>query len=349
MPENAMSKLASEYDIRLGDGVVKADSAGWGRYLLITTPSAYAALAPELDHEPAGIGYNEWLDREHLIEVSDSLPDDVDLVVGGGAGRALDHAKLVAHRKNVPLVQVPTAVSTGAIIHSFVADWEGRQIVGQLAVVDCEYVLVDYGVVLKAPERLNTAGVGDVLCGYAGIAEWRRGARLGIADPVDESQVGKAMGLFDRIVSDFPPTLDGTGLLTAASVDVIMWAVQQRDDHIVRDDNAPGADHAYTFAIEIANNKYWIHGETCALGAMIIAIRTEESPEVLAGWLDSCKVLWRPTDLEITRDEFDKSIAAWPKWMGDGSDDKPASRSIVVQDPMGLRELDEVWSRLHTL
>ena len=91
-----MAKLASEYDIRLGDGLVAADSASWGRYLLITTPSAYAALAPELDHEPAGIGYNEWLDREHLIAVSDSLPDDVDLVVGGGAGRALDHAKLVA-------------------------------------------------------------------------------------------------------------------------------------------------------------------------------------------------------------------------------------------------------------
>ena len=77
-------------------------------------------------------GINEWLDRTHLIEVSDSLPDDIDLVVGMGAGRALDHAKLVAKRKDKPLVQVPTVVSTGAIIHGFVADWDGRQIIGQL-------------------------------------------------------------------------------------------------------------------------------------------------------------------------------------------------------------------------
>lgn len=344
-----MPKSASEYDIRYGDGLVARDSAGWGRYLLVTTPSAYAALGPELDHQPAGIGYNEWLDREHLIEVSDSLPDDAELVVGAGAGRALDHAKLVAHRKQLPLVQVPTAVSTGAIIHSFVADWDGRQIIGQLAVVDCEYVLVDYGVVLRAPERLNTAGIGDVLCGYASIAEWRRGARLGTADPVDDAQVGKAMGLFEQIVADFPPTLDARGELTARSVDVIMHAVQARDDHIVRDPNAPGADHAYTFAIEIANDKYWIHGETCALGAMIIGIRTDESPEMLAGWLDACKVRWRPADLEITRAEFDRSIAAWAKWMGDGSDDREASRSIVVQEPMGAAETDAVWSRLNAL
>ena len=343
-----MAKLASEYDIRLGDGLVAADSASWGRYLLITTPSAYAALAPELDHEPAGVGYNEWLDREHLIAVSDSLPDDVDLVVGGGAGRALDHAKLVAHRKGVPLVQVPTAVSTGAIIHSFVADWEGRQIVGQLAVVDCEYVLVDYGIVLQAPERLNTAGIGDVLCGYASIAEWRYGARKGTADPVDEDRVGVALGLFERIVSGFPPTLGTDGALTAASIDVIMMAVQQRDDHIVRDPNAPGADHAYGFAIEIANDKYWIHGETCALGAMIIAFRTGESPDMLAGWFDSCKVRWRPSDLEITREEFEKSIAAWPAWLGDGSDGEPRSKSIVVQEPMDSDDMDRVWSWLNS-
>ena len=112
--------------------------------------------------------------------MSDSLTNEADLVVGIGAGRALDHAKLVATRKNLPLVQVPTVVSTGAIIHGFVADWDGRQIVGTLAEIDCKYVLVDYGVVKKAPERLNTAGMGDVLCGYAGISEWRYNAAKGV-------------------------------------------------------------------------------------------------------------------------------------------------------------------------
>ena len=134
------ARLARDYDIRFGHGLLRSDSANWGRYVVITTPSAWAAVEGELDHEPEGIGFNEWLDRTHLIEVSDSLPDDIDLVVGLGAGRALDHAKLVAKRKGKPLVQVPTVVSTGAIIHGFVADWDGRQIIGQLAVVNCEYV-----------------------------------------------------------------------------------------------------------------------------------------------------------------------------------------------------------------
>ena len=342
------AKLARDYDIRFGHGLLKSDSAKWGRYVVITTPSAWAATKDELDHEPAGIGINEWLDRTHLIEVSDSLPDDIDLVVGLGAGRALDHAKLVAHRKGKPLVQVPTVVSTGAIIHGFVADWDGRQIIGQLVVVNCEYVLVDYDVVLRAPERLNTAGLGDVLCGYAGISEWRRNAEMGKTEPVDEAAVAKAIALFDQIVTGFPPTLDDAGNLTPASVETIMNAVQARDDAIVRDERAPGADHSYCFAVEIANDKYWIHGEMCALGAVIIAWRTQQSPETLTGWLDQCKVRWRPSDVELTRDEFDASIAAWPTWMGDGTNDKPASPSIVVQEPMTEAQIDACWDWLNS-
>ena len=342
------ARLARDYDIRFGHGLLKSDSAKWGRYVVITTPSAWAATKDELDHEPAGIGINEWLDRTHLIEVSDSLPDDIDLVVGLGAGRALDHAKLVAHRKGKPLVQVPTVVSTGAIIHGFVADWDGRQIIGQLVVVNCEYVLVDYDVVLRAPERLNTAGLGDVLCGYAGLSEWRRNAELGKTGPVDASKTARSIALYDQIVTDFPASLDEDGELTPASVKVIMSAVQARDDALVKDERAPGADHAFCFVVEIANDKYWIHGEMCALGAVIIAWRTIQSPETLMGWLDKCKVRWRPSDVEITREEFGAGIAVWPKWMGDGSNDKPASPSIVVQEPMTEEEIDACWEWLNS-
>ncbi len=342
------ARLARDYDIRFGHSLLREDSASWGRYVVITTPSAWAATKDELDHEPAGIGINEWLDRTHLIEVSDSLPDDIDLVVGLGAGRALDHAKLVAHRKGKPLVQVPTVVSTGAIIHGFVADWDGRQIVGQLVITNCEYVLVDYDVVLRAPERLNTAGLGDVLCGYAGISEWRRSAEMGKTGPVEQDKIANALALYDQIITDFPKSLDEEGELTPASVEVIMNAVQARDDALVKDERAPGADHAFCFVVEIAADKYWIHGEMCALGALIIAWRTQQSPETLAGWLDKCKVRWRPADVEITREELGAGIAVWPEWMGDGTGDKPASPSIVVQEPMTEEEIDACWEWLNS-
>ena len=66
----------------------------------------------------------------YLQALSDSLPADAELVVGFGGGRALDASKYVALTKDLPLILVPTVVSTGAIIHSTVAKWSGRMLIG---------------------------------------------------------------------------------------------------------------------------------------------------------------------------------------------------------------------------
>ena len=336
-------KPARDYDIRFGQDIVARDSGSWGRYVAISTPSAWKVVEPRLDHAPEGVGMNRWLDRTHLIEVSDSLPDGVDLVVGMGAGRALDHAKLVATRKGLPLVQVPTALSTGAIIHGFVADWDGRQIVGTLAEIDCQYVLVDYGIIKQAPLHLNTAGLGDVLCGYAGISEWRYSAAKGLAAPPDDAIVGPVLDHFNEIVEGFPPTLEDDGSLSDESVRLIMQAVQDRDDRMLNDKRAPSSDHSFSFGIELANDKYWTHGEACALGAVIVAWHTDQSPETLIGWLDHCRVRFRPSQMDISKEQLRGALEETINWLQRGG---TPSNSVLVTEPIAGARFDECWSWL---
>ena len=80
-----------------------------------------------------------------------------NLVVGLGGGRALDASKYIALATELPLVLVPTVVSTGAIIHSMFAKWNGRKISSpkEWPWVDCEHVLVDYDLVLEANDYLK--------------------------------------------------------------------------------------------------------------------------------------------------------------------------------------------------
>jgi glycerol dehydrogenase-like iron-containing ADH family enzyme len=147
-------KPAAEYDIRFGSGLLKNESSRWPRYLVVSTPSAYKVGQPHLSQKPASVGYAAWLDSTHQKEISDSLPNDAELVIGLGGGRALDASKLVALDKDLPLIMVPTIVSTGAIIHGVVAKWEGRKLIGGIEDwpwVDCDYVLVDDDLVLAAP------------------------------------------------------------------------------------------------------------------------------------------------------------------------------------------------------
>ena len=124
------AKPASEIDIRYGRSLLRHESAGWPRYGIVATPSALAAARAHLKREPEGVAYAEWLDSQHQRDLCGRIPDNIELVVGVGGGRALDASKFVAREKRVPLILVPTIISSGTIVHGCVAKWKGRRLIG---------------------------------------------------------------------------------------------------------------------------------------------------------------------------------------------------------------------------
>ena len=205
------AKTAAQHDLRYGSGLLAGESREWPAYFAVTSPSAYRAAQPFLSREPEGYGYARLLDWTHLQEITDTVPDGVELIVGVGGGVAVDASKYVALKKGLPLVLVPTIVSTGAIIHSFFAKWEGHSTVDSVETwpwLDFDHVLIDYDLVLEAPYYLNTAGLGDVLCSYSAFCEWRRNSRLGAGEPYDEPALSVTADHFRHIVTEFPKTLD---------------------------------------------------------------------------------------------------------------------------------------------
>ena len=224
-------KPAAEYDMRVARGLLQRESARWPAYAIVTTPSAYAAAQDCLVREPAGVVFAEWLDSAHQQDLSDQLPAGIELVIGLGGGKALDASKFVALDKDAELILVPTILSSGAIIHSHVARWDGYQTVGDLddwPWVDCQYVLVDVDVVLKAPDYLHTAGLGDILCGHAGLEEWQRRAALGQGAAFDPVLAAQQVAHHESIASSFAATLDANGRMTEASAANIAQRIKER-------------------------------------------------------------------------------------------------------------------------
>ena len=344
------SKTAAEQDLRHGRGLLARESGGWPRYFAVSSPSAYAAAGPHLSRRPEAVEYASWLDWTHLQEITDRAPDGVELVVGLGGGVALDASKYVALRRGLPLVIVPTIVSRGSIIHSGFAKWAGHATVGDAADwpwINFDHAVVDYDVVLKAPYYLNTAGIGDVLCGYSAIAEWRRNTRLGLGEPFDETAAAKASALQQRIVTGFPQTLDGDGRLTPDSVSFILTAVQQRDGSGVDHPNAPAADHTLWLAAEEINRKTWVHGELVALSALVIAWHCGESPDMFVGWLDACRVRRRPSEIGVAKGELRRTLDYAPTFMADAANGRDV-QSILRHDPMSESRFDALWEYLES-
>jgi glycerol dehydrogenase-like iron-containing ADH family enzyme len=256
----------------------------------------------------------------------------------------------MAVAKDLPLILVPTIVSTGAIIHGHCPRYREHSLEGDPSTwvwADCEYVLIDYDLTLAAPIHLHTAGLGDVLCGYSGIAEWRRNRR-NLPETVSEYAELAALERFlSSIVDNFPLTLNERGQLTPDSIRFIMHTIQQRDLQRVRVASAPAADHAFLFAMQEANNKEWIHGEAVALGALIISWNCNENVENFAGALDRCLVRRRPSQMGIERQELRQGLAYLPEYLAQRRSN-PTYNSVMREEPIVGKRFDQLWEFLET-
>jgi glycerol dehydrogenase-like iron-containing ADH family enzyme len=344
------AKPAAEIDIRYGRQLLSTASANWPRYLAITSPTAYRVADSYLATKPAAVAHIRSLDYAYLQQVAEGLPDNAELVVGLGGGQALDAAKHMAVAKDLPLILVPTIVSTGAIIHGHCPRYREHSLEGDQSNwvwADCEYVLIDYDLTLEAPLHLHTAGLGDVLCGYSGIAEWRRNRRNSPATIPESAELAALERFLVSIVDNFPATLNGHSELTPDSIRFIMHTIQQRDLQRVSAASAPAADHAFLFALQEVNNKEWIHGEAVALGALIISWHCNENVQELAAALDRCRVRRRPSQLGITNQELRRGLAYVPEYLAQRHNNAEY-KSILHDEPIVGKRFEQLWEFLET-
>ena len=340
---------ASEYDIRYGQSLLKKESGSWPSYFVVTSPSAFQVARPLLSSPPVGFNFANTLDWNHLDKLSSSVPNRTKLIVAIGGGIVLDAAKYVSLKTSIPLVLVPTIVSTGAIIHSVFAKWDGFSTVGSVESwpwLDANHVVVDYSVILQAPTHLNTAGLGDILCSQAGISEWEYSFRMNISPPVDPSKTLPARNQRNKIISHFPSTLDNNKSLTSESIRFIVESIQERDSNSIKSPYGPGSDHAFWQCVESTNNRGWIHGGGVALSSVIIAWHCSEGFNQLIKDLDLCQVSWRPSQLGLSKQHLQLSLLSAPTFFSDVDNGRDIN-SVLRRNPIQGNQFEELWDFLH--
>ncbi|WP_457255184.1 iron-containing alcohol dehydrogenase [Pedococcus sp. P5_B7] len=254
------------------------------------------------------------LNREYLEETVASH-QHLKSIVGVGGGQALDAAKYLAGRLNIPFFQVPTALSVNAA-------WGHRSAVRIDGVVQYvgwakpEAIFVDFDIVRSAPALLNWSGAADVLCYHTALWDWRFAQESGNAEqrwPFDPDLAEKSREAMQRIVDNVDSIRDLTDEGIRALVDSLQYGGMAFANAGWNPRHIEGADHFVFYALEYVTGRSFLHGQAVGLGILIASALQGNDPDWIRGVIDRLGVPYRPADMGVTWDDVNRAFDAVPE------------------------------------
>ncbi|MEP6660198.1 MAG: iron-containing alcohol dehydrogenase [Acidimicrobiales bacterium] len=295
-----------------GRGLLAALVADVDRYVVVTQPEPWAVMQPTLDHPPAAVIQAGDLRPAHLDDLASNLPD-VDLIVGVGGGSAMDTAKWVHWRRQLPLVQVPSLPSVNACFTRMTAlriaggvRYEGDAIP--------EQVLVDFDLMSAAPPSLVRGGIGDVLSCHTARFDWHLAVNNNYEPAWDEEAATMSLRYLDELESLAPSLAAGTDDGIRALMELhrdIGWRCHELGHARFEE----GSEHFFAYAFEEVTGRTIMHGELVTVGVLIMSTLQGNRPERPRSIADRVAMRTDLNQLGISWDEIATALRRLPSFV----------------------------------
>jgi glycerol-1-phosphate dehydrogenase [NAD(P)+] len=269
-------------------------------YLVVTMADLWPRFEHLFDSHLAGVHLVETLDAAALETAAAGLPEFAS-VIGLGGGQAGDVAKFFAWRRNRPLFQAPTAMTTNAPFnHRAALRHDGGPAAVGWAVPEAVYV--DYDVIRSAPPMLNRSGVGDILCYHTARFDWKLAHDSGREErrwPYDEQLVIEARDQLDTVLGDLDEIRHASDRGIRTLMLALRWGGAEYHAAGWNNRHMDGVDHAFLYGLEHQTGRHFIHGQAVGLGTYVGAVLQANEPEMVLAALQRVGVDIRPEAMGI--------------------------------------------------
>ena len=233
-----------------------------------------------------------------------------DAVVGIGGGKTIDAAKYAADRRGMPMISVGTSLAHDGIA-SPVASLVNDGIKGSYGVHIPYGVIVDLDFVENGPERVNRAGIGDVISNISALADWDLGREMR-NEPVDGLAASLARVGAEAILT-MPGDLSDDNFVTVLAEALISSGLAMA----VCGSSRPcsGGCHEIIHAADTLFPGTASHGELAGLGALFCTFLRGDEPRLaqMSDCLARHQLPRRPSDVGLTDEQFVEAVGFAPR------------------------------------
>ena len=238
-----------------------------------------------------------------------------EVVYGIGGGLAIDTAKYVASANGLPLVALPTILSTDAFLTKATGVRENG-CVRYLPSKAPDTVIVDMDILCNAPAPIRTSGAADVLSIATAIWDWQEAEKMGVNPPnqrLTPQAIDMANSLLQTLLDNAREIGRGTPTGLKLLLDLLCMEVQlcYLCGHSRVEE---GSEHYFAYAIEdhltsateTTNGGTFLHGELVGLGILLMAVLQSQPWTQYRHALECLQINYCPS--AVARDDIAETL-----------------------------------------
>lgn len=210
---------------------------------------------------------NSDFGEKELIEKLSKDIKDYDIVLGIGGGRTIDIAKYSSLLAKLPWVAFPTVLSHDGVVSSRASiKSNGKRI--SIQAQEPIGIIIDLGVVKKAPYRNIAAGFGDLISNITAVQDWKLAAKRGKEEY--HTLIGELSLLSARAVMEHVEEIRNIDI---HGLEVLAWSLICSGFAMnIYGSSRPcsGSEHNFSHMLDELGSSA-LHGEQCALGTIIMS------------------------------------------------------------------------------
>ena len=248
--------------------------------------------------------------EEISLEKEISYFNKFDTIVGLGGGQALDIAKFFSWKCNLKLFQFPTSLSVDAVF-GHRSGIRRNNIVNYVGWAIPECVFIDYEIIQSAPKIYNYSGIGDVLCFYTGVLDWKYASNQNKCEPKWEYNNDLAT-ISLNYVEELLNNSENVNKMNKNGIETIVKAHQWGGNSFFSSGWNPrhieGVEHFFFYNLELLTKKKFIHGQPVCLGFVLGCLLHKQYQDKFINFFKEINFDIRPEAMNISWDDVDNCL-----------------------------------------